>query len=198
MASILLVEADPEVAELAAHAMRPADVRIAADYESACTILRGDALGGVVFDVALPGRDPTSLVPLVRVHHPDALILAYARQWQPAALARVTELGVLMATRGNAAQLRQLARSCGAGPASGVYPRLSESAPATLVAEFDLSPRQGELAGLLLRDLPHEECAERLGVSVSTYKHHRRALLRKLGGGRLATELAKIRRRLAD
>jgi DNA-binding NarL/FixJ family response regulator len=52
---------------------------------------------------------------------------------------------------------------------------------APALADFGLTPRQGEVLGLLLKGLPNKLIARELGVSVETVKDHVAAVLRALG-----------------
>ncbi len=189
--NVLVVEDHPLMAEAVALALARLEhkpkVARAGDLESAFQLLAsGPQPDLVLLDLGLPGCTGLEALERFRERFPGLGVVVLSGDESGKTILAALDRGAMgyIPKRSSENVLLNAIKLVGAG---GIYvptEALRESPPlAPAPAAVDLSPRQKEVLGLLLKGLPNKLIARKLDISENTTKVHVSAVLHALGVG---------------
>ena len=167
-------------------------VGLAADGESATALVAAHAPDVVLMDLRMPGVDGVAATRRIRADHPGTQVVVlttYADDALILAALGAGALGFLTKDAGrddiaralHAAATGQSVLDAEARRALVDAARLPSPPPAPAALPDGLTPREGEVLGLIAAGLTNREIARKLFVSEATVKTHINSLLGKLG-----------------
>ena len=147
-----------------------------------CIELRPDV---VLMDLVMPGMDGVSATSAIRKHCPDTQVIAltsFGELERIQAAAKAGAIGYLLKDV-SAEQLATAIRDA----VAGLYKLAPQAAKVLIEATIeqvhpgDLTKREREVLGLMVKGLKNAEIAEHLVISNSTVKFHISSIICKLG-----------------
>lgn len=166
-----------------------------------CSEARPDV---VLMDLMMPGMDGAAATKAIREQCPDIQVVALTsfrdEELVQGAL-RAGAIGYLLKNV-TADELAEAIRAAHAG-----RPTLAPEATQALIQatvrpdepQFDLTPRELEVLGLMVQGLSNKEIAERLVISHSTVKFHVSSILSKMGvASRTEATMVAVKHKLVD
>lgn len=166
-----------------------------------CSEARPDV---VLMDLMMPGMDGAAATRAIREQCPDIQVVALTsfrdEELVQGAL-RAGAIGYLLKNV-TADELAEAIRAAHAG-----RPTLAPEATQALIQatvrpdepQFDLTPRELEVLGLMVQGLSNKEIAERLVISHSTVKFHVSSILSKMGvASRTEATMVAVKHKLVD
>lgn len=170
------------------------DVAVVAEAASADEVIQAverEPLDLAILDLNMPGNFGTALIGRVRRLQPSLAILVLSMRLEPAIITAALKSGAngYLGKGADSAVLREAIQVVARQRRRYIDPAIAQSVlladPATGAAaeapHHQLSRREWQVLGLILKGLPHAEIANSLHLSVKTVSSHKVNLMQKIG-----------------